>query len=118
MPTVNSGIPVPSQPFGVVSDLPQNTSRLSLVGIMKDGTQATAEQLSAVAWSSSDPTIAEVRGGYIYPQKNGTVTITATVNNISTSAIIIIGDIELNRIVTSKPSAVLAVGNVMDINKI
>lgn len=120
MPNATTGNPISSQVIGpiVINNIPSNNTLLSLVGIMKDGTQATTDMLSNVQWSSSDPSIAEVIDGYLCPFKDGVVTITATVDNLTTSAIIIIGELQLDRLVVSHKSMVLNTGNICTINRI
>lgn len=115
------GQPVRSSPIIIEEGLINpNLKRITLIGYLKDGTQAPRKQLENIEWEISNPSIGKIENGYFIPLQDGQTEIIAKLQTrdgtiISTSAIVTIGELLLDRIIISERSLSIVPGTLIDV---
>lgn len=90
--------------------------RVSIQGMMSDGSPAPADLLAKATWTVEDPSVAKIESGQIVPVSNGTTKATVNVQGVKSNVIIIVNTPELDRIVVDKTVLGTVVGQLIIIN--
>jgi hypothetical protein len=116
------GETVRSSPMLVIEgSIDPNMKRITLIGYLKDRTQAPRSILENVEWEVVDQNIGKIEDGYFIPVGNGETEIIARIQTrdgsyVSTTAIVSVGELLLDRIIVSEKTLNIVVGTLIDIN--
>jgi hypothetical protein len=118
----NYGQPTRSSPVLIEQGpVNPNMKKITLIGYLRDKTQAPRTILDKVEWEVVDPAVGKIEDGYFIPIGDGETEIIAKIQlrdgtYITTNAVVSVGELLLDRIIVSEKRLNIVVGTLIDVN--